>query len=308
MAMTRRSALLTGISATGVGVLGVGAAGAHAATSGSSAAAAKGKWYSGGSNIDPDEFGTWRGSTVGVMGMFGDGSVEAQEEQYQYASSSFSGAVDLAVGGPLESSWTEVAAGADVEHWQAIASVIESNWHSSTVYLRYAHEFNGSWFDWGVDTTEVTAFRTAFRLFRTTMLAALPGRDVKFVFAPNYGTWNYTVESIWPGNDVVDVVGISMYEWDDYSTAAKWTAFNNSSIGPKKWLKFAASHGKPLALAEWGGTSGYFIRVVNDWISRNAGTGSGQVIYDCYLNNDGFELEGTNAANYRSRTWGGLTS
>lgn len=261
-------------------------------------------WTSGVTDQFPGRFGTWRGSTVGISGLFGDNSVAAQAEQFQYVNSTFTGDVDLAVGGPIDHTWAQVAAGSDVARWKATAAVLRSNWHYRTVYLRFAHEFNGGWMPWAVEPAEVPAFRTAFRLFVATMRAELRGKDVKFVFAPNFGTWFYPPESAWPGNDVVDVVGVSTYEWTLYDTAAKWVAFRESSIGPDTWLAFARRHGKPMAFSEWGARSPYFVLAMHNWMVTHAGKGAGQLRYDVYLNANELVLTGTVAGQYTRLRWG----
>ena len=303
--MTRR-ALLTSLPLTAM-LAGAAAAPAsaeaypHRTPVGASAAPG---WISGVCDDQPDAFGTWRGSTVAIVGLFGDASLAAQLEQWQFANSAFSADVDLAVGGPIDHTWAQVAAGSEVERWKQLAAVLRDNWHYRTVSIRYAHEANGTWMPWSVAAAEVPAFRTAFRLFAATIRSELAGHDVRIAFAPNFGTWPYSPNSMWPGNDVVDVVGLSIYEWTLYDTAAKWKAFVSSSIGPATWLAFAKAHGKPLAFSEWGGQSAYFIKAMHDWIAAHAGTGPGQLLYEVYLNGNELLLTGATAGQYRALRWG----
>jgi hypothetical protein len=49
---------------------------------------------------DPLAFGRWRGSPVAIAGLYGDVSVAAQAQQWQFTHSRFTGDVDLAVGAP----------------------------------------------------------------------------------------------------------------------------------------------------------------------------------------------------------------
>jgi hypothetical protein len=268
------------------------------------AGTAKQVWISGVSDPEPGEFGSWRGSTVGIAGLFGDADVATQAEQYQFVNSIFTGDVDLAVGGPTDHTWAQVAAGADVARWKQTAAVLAANWRYRTVYLRYAHEMNGTWMPWSVAAKDTAAFRTSFRLFVATMRTALRGKNVKFVFAPNFGTWFYKPDTVWPGNDVVDVVGVSSYEWVKYDTAAKWNAFRKSSIGPDYWLAYAKRHGKPMAFSEWGAQSPYFVRAMHEWMAAHAGAGAGQLHYDVYFNGNELVLTGTTATQYCGLRWG----
>jgi hypothetical protein len=303
-----RRALLGGLplAAVGSSVLAVGAASPAAAEPyprravGGTAA----HWKSGVSSETPDVFGTWRGSPVSILGMFADSSVAAQREAYQFVNGRLNCDVDLAVGGPIGSTWAQAAAGSQTALWKETAAVLRSSWHYRTVYLRYAHEANGTWMPWSVSASQVANYKKTFRLFATTMRKELAGKDVKIVFAPNFGTWHYTPASMWPGNDVVDVVGVSMYEWTLYNTAAKWRSFLNSSVGPAVWAKFARSKGRPMAFSEWGGRSPYFIRQMNAWMRANAGTGAGKLLYDVYLDTAELKLAGAAATAYRGLSWG----
>jgi len=271
---------------------------------GASAVTAKARWISGVTDAHPQAFGAWRGTPVSIMGMFGDTDVQAQAQQWQFAHSSFTGDVDLAVGGPVDHTWAQVAAGSDLARWKATAAVLKQNWHYRTVYLRFAHEANGNWMPWSVAPAEVPAYKKAFRLFVSTMRTALKGKNVKIVWAPNFGTWFYQPDTMFPGNDVVDVVGVSTYEWTPYDTPARWTTFVSSSIGPNTWLAFARRHGKPLAFSEWGGQSSNFIRSMHDWMALHAGTGSGQLLYEVYLNDRELVLTGPTQSAYHALRWG----
>jgi hypothetical protein len=304
--ISRRSLLATAPAAA----LGVGGLVAASASSASAepyprrAVGTQTRWISGVTSTTPEAFGTWRRSPVAILGMFADESVAAQREVYQFVHGSLNCDVDLAVGGPIGSSWAQAAAGSQTALWREIAAVLRDNWHYRTVYLRYAHEANGTWMPWSVAPSEVAAFKTTFRMFATTMRKELAGRDVKIVFAPNFGTWRYTPSAMWPGRDVVDVVGMSMYEWTLYDTPAKWRKFAASSIGPVYWSKFARTVGRPMAFSEWGGRSPYFIRAMNAWMRANAGRAAGRLLYDVYLNANEFVLRGTTASAYRAVTWG----
>jgi hypothetical protein len=307
MPISRRRLLATVPLAATAGVAGAVTLGSGASAEPSLArtpVATKG-WCSGVTDPDPLAFGTWRGSPVGIAGMFGDTSLAAQLEQWQYTHSpTFTADVDLAVGGPIGVTWARAAAGSEVAHWKQIAGVLRETWHSRTVYLRFAHEFNGKWMPWSVAPAQVPAFKAAFRLFATTMRRELKGHDVKIVFAPNYGTWFYTPDSAWPGTDVVDVVGVSMYEWTLYDTAPKWKQFLASSIGPNVWSAYAKRHGRPLAFSEWGARSPYFVRAMHAWMTVMGGRGPGQLLYDVYLNDNELVLAGSVANQYRALKWG----
>lgn len=301
--------LAAGTAALGAGTLGAvlaPQASAEAFTRRSAAVGKRKAWSSGVCADDPAAFGTWRGETVSVLGMFADASVAAQREVYHFVNGAKNPAcdVDLSLGGPIEHTWAETAAGAEVPLWKEQAALIRSNWRYRTVYLRFAHEANGTWMPWSVAPKELTAYKASFRKFVQTMRTELRGKNVKIVYAPNFGSWRYTPDAMFPGADVVDVIGVSMYEWTLYDTAAKWKSFAKSSIGPAYWQSFAKRKGRPMALSEWGARSPYFLRSMNTWMRANAGSGAGKFLYDCYLNTTEFRLAGSAASTYRALTWG----
>jgi hypothetical protein len=296
--------VLTGAGAGVGGVLAAGPAGAEPFPSRTTPVGGRSGWTSGVCDDHPEAFGTWRGSPTGIAGMYADTDVAAQLEQYIYTHSTFSGDVDLAPGGPIDHTWAQTAAGAELDRWTSIAAVLRDNWHYRTVYLRFAHEANGTWMPWSVPADQVPAFRAAYRLFVTTMRRELAGRDVKFVFGANFGSWAYSPDTMWPGNDVVDVVGVSMYEFVKYDTPAAWAKFAASSVGPDRWATFARQHGKPMAFSEWGALTPYFLSRMNAWMAAHAGPGPGRLLYDVYLNTGEFALTGAAASRYRSLHWG----
>jgi hypothetical protein len=81
-----------------------------------------------------------------------------------------------------------------------------------TVYLRYAHEMNGTWYPWSAEPRMyVLAWRRLVRLFH-----AAHARNVRFVWSPNPNLyegkrpWLAHVREYWPGARYVDYVGSTM--------------------------------------------------------------------------------------------------
>jgi hypothetical protein len=78
-----------------------------------------------------------------------------------------------------------------------------------TVYLRYAHEMNGTWYPWSSDARQYPrAWRHVVRIFR-----AVGAADVRFVWSPNLNLyeartpWLRNLKRYWPGAGYVDDVG-----------------------------------------------------------------------------------------------------
>jgi mannan endo-1,4-beta-mannosidase len=81
-----------------------------------------------------------------------------------------------------------------------------------TVYLRYAHEMNGSWYPWSRDAS---AYRRAWRHLVNVVRRA--GADnVRFVWSVNPSlyvpdtAWLRNLRRYWPGSRYVDLVGSTM--------------------------------------------------------------------------------------------------
>ncbi len=103
-------------------------------------------------------------------------------------------------------------------------------------------------------------------------MRAVPGaQDLKFCWNPAMEPWwPYPPEKAYPGDDVVDYIGVDVYDqcWakdtypiPDTATAGEalarqqrtWNGIlDNDSAGLKFWAKFAAGHHKPLSIPEWG--------------------------------------------------------
>lgn len=133
--------------------------------------------------------------------------------------------------------------------------------------IRLGWEFNLEDSRWSTDNPQ--DFIKYFRHIVTTMREQ-PGQNFEFDWNPNNGKAKYDAVKYYPGNDVVDYVGIDSYDasWAFHSypypgdcdakcrSARQTNAWNRSiyggSRGLKFWSNFARSKGKPMSLPEWG--------------------------------------------------------
>lgn len=272
---------------------------------GSHAQAAGSGWLSGasGDNIVDGSFASWRGSPVTIAGTWNDNSDATQKEQWSMGSGGTYGnwdqSIDDSIGGFWSGTWADVANGSQDANLHAALSAIDAGWgNKKTVFIRFAHEFNGSWYYWKVTPDQNENFKKAFARFYNMVQTDLvaKGRDAKVVWSPNSDEHNgqNTADS-WPGDQYVDVVGVDYYDWDQATDQAKWDAAikkPGSSGGPQgllTWQAFAKSHGKPMSFPEWGTTGDgpvddpFFIQKMNEFFRANAGTGPGQVWYEVYF-------------------------
>src|SRR3954453_12611359 len=83
------------------------------------------------------------------------------------------------------------------------------------VYLRYAHEMNGTWYPWSHDPRAyVYAWWRIVRIFH-----AAKARNVRFVWSVNANlydpasTWKRELRAYWPGRRYVDAIGSTMIDF-----------------------------------------------------------------------------------------------
>lgn len=301
-------------------------------------AQAKSGWLSGAScKVTDGGFANWRGSPVTIAGTWNDASLEGQRQQWSLANEygGWTESIDASIGGFWGPTWTDVANGAIDDNLHTALTEIDKGWgNKKTIFIRFAHEFNGSWYKWKVKPEDNESFKKAFARFYNMVQTDLvaKGRDAKVVWSPNSDEHNgVNTKDSWPGDQYVDVVGVDYYDWDRATDQAKWDeVFNKTgkSGGPAgigAWQAFAKSHGKPIAFPEWGTTGDgpydnpFFIQKMNEFFRANAGTGPGQVWYEIYFDCTGYDNGGgenfliypeaqskvpKSAAMYKSLKWG----
>jgi hypothetical protein len=264
-----------------------------------------GTWASGasGAGVADGRFADWRGSGVQIAGAWVD-DIDAAASMWllqpgrEYAN--WGGDLDLAVGaiGPGET-WAAAAQGAYDDRWRQSLQELESRWggRSGTVFIRFAHEFNGDWYSWRVTSDTVADFRTAWQRYRALQQQYMP--DGKLVFAPNSDTsassgldWRQA----FPGSQYVDVMAVdyyNMYPWTDTIEDFQRTSLAFDQFGAPRGLQrhqeFAARKGLPFAVSEWGnngsfGDSAVFIEQMRAFFVAHAGIGPGQLRYEVLFN------------------------
>ncbi|MCZ8380067.1 glycosyl hydrolase [Mycobacterium sp. CPCC 205372] len=92
------------------------------------------------------------------------------------------------------------------------------------VLLRFAHEFNGTWYPWsaGAGTSAedyVSAWRHVHHLFHER-----GATNVRWVWAPDAGPVDeHSLTRWYPGDECVDVLGIDGYNWGTILPGSRWT-------------------------------------------------------------------------------------
>jgi hypothetical protein len=158
---------------------------------------------------------------------------------------------------PLIPSWgatlEEAATGKYDAHYTLVAKAILAARPRGVIYVRTGWEMNGDWQPWaskGREAVYIAAFIRFVKAFR-----AVSSR-FQFEWCPNVGLQSSNPELAYPGDDVVDVIGLDCYFNPDDGLpagAAENFAFMLERPYGLRWHKgFAASRGKPRAFTEWG--------------------------------------------------------
>ncbi|KAK9900270.1 glycoside hydrolase family 26 protein [Cystobasidium minutum MCA 4210] len=139
------------------------------------------------------------------------------------------------------------------------------------VWLRYAHEQNGDWYVWG---GQPEAFKKSWKVIATAVRKHAP--DTYLLWSPNsfFGGDGATDEEMiagkrggwkpyYPGDDQVDIVGLSFYHYGGFERLNKRPADGAALKMMKAFDKlYGSAKGKPMVLSETGAS-----------FARNATTG-----------------------------------
>ncbi len=218
------------------------------------------------------EFSTWLGRDVTYAETFTFRSTWAQiaEPQTQLATWQNSGyrmiySVALLPDEPADTI-QRGATGEYDKYYTDLAQRLIATGQANAI-IRLGWEFNIQGSRWA---TPDTASFIAFWRHVVAAMRAQPGQQFQFDFNPNNGDSAYDAVNYYPGDDVVDYIGIDAYDnaWADGSypyptncdqtcrTKAQKTAWDKSIYGGarglKFWSTFAREKHKPMSIPEWG--------------------------------------------------------
>jgi len=159
-----------------------------------------------------------------------------------------------------KSQFSQCAAGAFDGYFRQVGANLRQA-HARAVIIRLGWEANigsGS-HPWGVDTPDqVPAYVACWRRAAAALKAGGPALNTEWTSAKKTANKALHVTDMYPGDDVVDVVGVHYYDsGPEKSTQAVWDkyygiTFNGGPRGLGTWLDFARSRGKKLAVSEYG--------------------------------------------------------
>lgn len=258
-------------------------------------------WLSGASGETIDNastsFETWRGTPVRIGGTWADASADDQQNLWKFDSGqsyeTWPWSFDLAVGAiykPAGETWAAAATGAYDARWTTCLQNARSGWMKrprGTMYLRFAHEWNGNWFAWSVTASDIPDFITAWRRFYGLQRSIFP--EAKLVFCTNANTsgQDYDWRTAWPGDNYVDI-----YSTDYYSNHWLYNPAYDSYSAPgqlEQHRQFSQIHNVPFAISEWGNDTNYgdhpdYIETMSQFFRAHGGTGSGNLLYEVLFN------------------------
>lgn len=286
-----------------------------------------GTWWSGQSDTSTTKdgsFAAWRGRDVEIAGNWASTASasdaissawwEVGAGDPNHSSYANIPRVDYAIGAMIDNAdenWAAAASGAYDARWTQQLQQLKLAWGSrqaSNMFIRFAHEFNGNWYPWKVQPSDVANFKAAWVRFANLRNQYFPGAQL--VWCPNAGSsYNYDIRTLYPGNQYVDVISIDKYNnypWvndlTSFNTEINKTA-NGGPLGLETYRQYAQQQGKPFAVSEWsndsnpagdgnqgGGDSANYVQYFHDWLAANGSQTpqSGKVLYEILFNVTGY--------------------
>ncbi|MFJ6700714.1 glycoside hydrolase family 26 protein [Streptomyces sp. NPDC091272] len=101
-------------------------------------------------------------------------------------------------------------------------------------------------------------------------MRSVPGQKFRFDFAPNRGLDAVAWTKCYPGDDVVDIIGMDSY---DQPPGVSFDDQVRTPYGLQHQVDFAAAHGKAISYPEWGlfrnGDNPEYTRRMLDWFAQH---------------------------------------
>lgn len=131
--------------------------------------------------------------------------------------------VDPGTGEPSELG--RIIAGEDDAYLTSFAAAVKAL--PGVVWIRFAPEMNGAWEPWGAGVGGNTAAQlvAAWRHLHE-VFAAAGASNVRWFWCPNVpGAGEASLRSLYPGDDVVDVVGLDGYNFGRSRPGYRWRSY-----------------------------------------------------------------------------------
>ena len=244
------------------------------------------------------------GPAQGILGFADDATPQDSLARVQADAPEFA-AMERPVNWAIPLAWesvsmADVAAGKYDATFTAMAETIAEHQAEDInplLYVRLGWEANNEYpwkissgpdnaFDQRLADDYVDAFQHVATLFRSVDDRFRIEWNQNYSKADANGVF-YDLNEIYPGDEYVDVVGVDAYNVERFSgqddPVTAWDYKADAPFGLNWFSDFAAAHGKPLALTEWGIDSddfGHYVDQLQEFARTN------NVIYANYWNAD----------------------
>jgi hypothetical protein len=188
---------------------------------------------------------------------------------------------------PLTITGTPLAEVADGQHdaeFGAAARAIADAQPKAIIRLGWEMNIsNMGWFTKGYEGDYIGAFRRVVAIFRRA------SHEFTFDWCPGWGPQDTSADLSYPGDDVVDIIGLDVYDFKLEGTVEeRWDKFYLKAPFGLEWQRdFAKLHRKKMSYPEWGvgqaGDNPYFIQKMHDWMAENRT----EIAYAAYFDVDG---------------------
>jgi hypothetical protein len=306
MSFRRSATALAGSLLTALVVAGTAAPALAAGTTQLPAPAGRGVYVGGGAIDKLDTFNAWSGQKANFVLDYLPRDTWADIEsptwftsQWQQRDASLVLGVPMLLEGTTVTTLQAGAAGDYNSHFVKLAQTLVSTGYSSAS-LRVGWEMNGDWYKWSA-VKDPTAWKAYFRNI-VGALRSVPGQHFTIDWTINLGDSAMPAENAYPGDDVVDYVGVDAYDWkwgdSTITPSARWQWMLDQGHGLNWVSSFAAAHGKQITVPEWGlspraamqngggGDDPDFVRSMFAW------TAAHHTAYQCYYDVDTFRIDG----------------
>ena len=172
----------------------------------------------------------------------------------------------------------EGARGSYDAHWRRFASSLVESGCGDAV-LRLGWEFNGRFFPWAAGGHEADFVAYWRRVVET--IRDVDGQAFRFDWSVLAGNANADVEAAYPGDDVVDIIGLDAYDTSELAEPEdRWNDQLDRPYGLRWHAQFASAHGKVMSFPEWGvtvrpgddlggGDAPAYVASMIDWITTH---------------------------------------
>jgi hypothetical protein len=189
---------------------------------------------------------------------------------------------------------------AKTPNWRALGAAGRFNSHARVLarnlvaaglgdsVIRLGPEMNGPWeVDWiGTTPAQWRQWAVYFgRIVRT--MRSVPGAHFLFDWNVNANYEDLPLAGYYPGNSVVDIVGVDAYDeasikLPSVGSPLRFSTLLSEPLGLAEVYRFAVQHHKPLSIPEWGtlstnGDDGPYVAGIGHFV------GTHDVAYECWF-------------------------